>query len=37
MHKNTEISIYVTENNILWLYFHSSLHVVLIGSRFIRQ
>ena len=37
MHKNTGISIYVTENNILWLYFHSSLHVVLSGCRFIRQ
>ena len=37
MHKNTGISIYVTENNILWLYFHSSLHVVLSGCHFIRQ
>ena len=37
MHKNTGICIYVTENNILWLYFHSSLHVVLTGCRFIRQ
>ena len=37
MHKNTGIRIYVTENNILWLYFHSSLHVVLTGCRFIRQ
>ena len=26
MHKNTGLCIYVTENNILWLYFHSSLH-----------
>ena len=37
MHKNTGICIYVTENNIPWLYFHSSLHVVLTGCRFIRQ
>ena len=37
MHKNTGICIYVTENNILWLYFHSSLHVVLTGCLFIRQ
>ena len=29
MHKNTGICIYVTEHNILWLYFHSSLYVVL--------
>ena len=33
----TKILEYVTENNILWLYFHSSLHAVLTGCRFIRQ
>ena len=37
MHKNTGICISVTENNIIWLYFYSSLHVVLTGCCFIKQ